>query len=59
MVPNIPLADGTEIPQLGFGTFKVDAAETAATVKHALRCGYRHVDTAKVYGNEEAIRGRF
>ena len=60
MVPNIPLNDGTEIPQLGFGVFQIPAQETAAAVTRALEVGYRHVDTAKVYGNEaevgEAVR---
>ncbi len=54
-VPNVTLLDGTSIPQLGFGVFKVDddAAETA--VAHALAAGYRLIDTAKLYGNEAGV----
>ncbi len=59
-VPSVALSDGTEIPQLGFGVFQIDAEETAAAVTRALEVGYRHVDTAKIYGNEaevgEAVR---
>ncbi|CUR58011.1 2,5-diketo-D-gluconic acid reductase A [metagenome] len=59
-VPNIQLHDGTSIPQLGFGVFQVPPPETAATVAQALEVGYRHIDTAQMYGNEagvgEAIR---
>ena len=59
-VPTIPLHDGTSIPQLGFGVFQVPPPETAATVAKALDAGYRHIDTAQMYGNEagvgEAIR---
>jgi 2,5-diketo-D-gluconate reductase A len=60
-VPMIELSDGTEIPQLGFGVFQIPEDETVEAVRHALETGYRHVDTAKVYGNEaevgEAVRG--
>ena len=59
-VPTIQLHDGTSIPQLGFGVFQVPPPETAATVRQALEVGYRHIDTAQMYGNEagvgEAIR---
>ena len=54
-VPNIKLNNGVEIPQLGFGVFQVPPAETKAAVKTALETGYRHIDTAKVYGNEEGV----
>ena len=61
MVPMIQLNDGTELPQLGFGTWEVPPRDTAATVTHALETGYRAVDTAAAYGNErevgEAVRG--
>ena len=46
-VPMITLNDGNRIPQLGFGTYKVAAAETADTVRTALDIGYRHIDTGK------------
>jgi 2,5-diketo-D-gluconate reductase A len=59
-IPTLALHDGTAIPQLGFGVFQVPPADTAATVDTALEVGYRHIDTAQMYGNEvgvgEAIR---
>lgn len=54
-VPNIRLNDGHSIPQLGFGVFKVDPAETERIVTDALEVGYRHIDTARIYGNEEGV----
>jgi len=54
-VPSLRLRDGTSIPQLGFGVFKVPPAETAATVTTAFEVGYRHIDTAQMYGNEEGV----
>ncbi len=60
VVPNITLNDGNTIPQLGFGVFQVEPKETAEAVCEALSIGYRHIDTAEMYGNErevgEAIR---
>jgi 2,5-diketo-D-gluconate reductase A len=53
--PRVPLADGRSIPQLGFGTYKVPADATADLVVEALRIGYRHVDTATLYGNEAEV----
>jgi 2,5-diketo-D-gluconate reductase A len=59
-VPTIELNDGTTIPQIGFGVFQIDPAETAEATSRALEIGYRHIDTAEMYGNErevgEAIR---
>jgi 2,5-diketo-D-gluconate reductase A len=49
------LNDGRTIPQLGFGVFKVDPAETERIVSDALEAGYRHIDTAAIYGNEEGV----
>lgn len=54
-IPRIELHDGNSIPQLGFGVFKVDPAETERIVSEALGLGYRHIDTAAVYGNEEGV----
>ncbi|WP_293310953.1 aldo/keto reductase [Mycolicibacterium sp.] len=54
-VPTITLNDGHHIPQLGFGTYKVPADETAAAVRAALEVGYRHIDTAQMYGNEKGV----
>ena len=53
--PRITLNDGTSIPQLGFGVFKVDPDETERIVTDALEVGYRHIDTAAVYGNEVGV----
>lgn len=55
-VPTIELNDGVEIPQLGFGVFQIKPDETAAAVKTALDIGYRHIDTAEMYGNEKEVR---
>ena len=54
-VPNIELNNGVSIPQLGFGVFQVPPADTKAAVATALETGYRHIDTAKIYGNEEGV----
>ena len=54
-VPNLTLNDGHSIPQLGFGVFQIDPAETAEAVSRALEVGYRHVDTAEMYGNERGV----
>lgn len=54
-VPNLPLNDGTSIPQLGYGVFKVPAEDTERAVSEALEIGYRHIDTAAIYGNEEGV----
>ncbi|WP_314175305.1 aldo/keto reductase [Streptomyces winkii] len=53
--PRIALNNGVDIPQLGFGVFQVPADETAAAVGTALEAGYRSIDTAAVYGNEEGV----
>jgi Aldo/keto reductases, related to diketogulonate reductase len=54
-VPTIQLNDGHHIPQLGFGVFRVDPAETERIVTDALEAGYRHIDTAAIYGNEQGV----
>lgn len=54
-VPMITLNNGVQIPQVGFGTFKVGAEVTQQAVENALEAGYRHIDTAAVYGNEEGV----
>jgi 2,5-diketo-D-gluconate reductase A len=54
-VPMIRLNNGVEIPQFGFGVFKVPPAETAAAVREAFAAGYRHIDTAQGYENEEGV----
>jgi 2,5-diketo-D-gluconate reductase A len=54
-VPLLTLNDGTSIPQLGFGVFLVDPTEAERIVSDALEVGYRHIDTAAVYKNEEGV----
>jgi 2,5-diketo-D-gluconate reductase A len=54
-VPSIALHDGTSIPQLGFGVFQVPPADTREVVAQALEVGYRHLDTAQMYGNEAGV----
>src|SRR5689334_21427109 len=54
-VPTIQLNDGHLIPQLGFGVFRVDPDETERIVSDALEVGYRHIDTAAIYGNEVGV----
>ena len=54
-VPTITLHDGVEIPQLGFGVFQVPPEDTQEVVEVALEVGYRHIDTAAAYGNEEGV----
>ncbi len=54
-VPHLVLNNGVEIPQLGFGVFKVPHDETKQAVAAALDAGYRHVDTARLYENEEGV----
>lgn len=52
---NLITARGASIPALGFGTFRIDEANTARMVKEVLGLGYRHIDTAQIYGNEAAV----
>jgi 2,5-diketo-D-gluconate reductase A len=54
-VPDITLNDGRTIPQLGFGVFQIPAEETKQAVLTALEVGYRHIDTAEMYGNEREV----
>jgi 2,5-diketo-D-gluconate reductase A len=54
-VPGIELNNGTTIPQLGFGVFQIDPSDTAEAVTTALEVGYRHIDTAQMYGNEAEV----
>jgi 2,5-diketo-D-gluconate reductase A len=59
-VPTITLNNGVSIPQLGFGVFQIDPDDTKDATLAALEVGYRHIDTAEMYGNEaqvgEAVR---
>jgi 2,5-diketo-D-gluconate reductase A len=53
--PAVTLNNGVEMPMIGFGVFQIPAEETQAAVEAALGAGYRHLDTAVSYGNEEAV----
>ena len=54
-IPTVKLNDGSAIPQLGYGVFKVPPRDTERAVSEALEVGYRHIDTAALYGNEEGV----
>ena len=54
-IPTVQLNDGFDIPQLGYGVFKVPPADTERAVAEAREVGYRHIDTAAIYGNEEGV----
>ena len=54
-VPGIALNNGVEIPQLGFGVFQIPPEDTAEATRTALEIGYRHIDTAQMYGNEKQV----
>ncbi|PRD41824.1 2,5-diketo-D-gluconic acid reductase [Phyllobacterium phragmitis] len=54
-IPRIELNDGNEIPQLGYGVWQIGNDEAVAAVGQALETGYRHIDTATFYGNEEGV----
>jgi 2,5-diketo-D-gluconate reductase A len=51
----ITLNNGVEMPILGFGVYQIPAEDTEQAVSAALAAGYRHIDTAAAYGNEEAV----
>ncbi|MFI7481389.1 aldo/keto reductase [Kocuria sp. M1R5S2] len=53
--PTLTLPDGNSIPQLGYGVWQVDAGIAEDVVGQALEAGYRHIDTAMIYGNEEGV----
>jgi 2,5-diketo-D-gluconate reductase A len=54
-VPTITLNNGVEIPQLGFGVFQIQPENTREATLKALEVGYRHIDTAEMYGNEKEV----
>jgi diketogulonate reductase-like aldo/keto reductase len=54
-VPTVKLNNGVEMPQLGFGVFLVPPDEVVEPVRAALDAGYRLIDTATLYGNEEGV----
>ena len=54
-VPTIGLNNGVSIPQLGFGVYQIPPEETKEATLAALEVGYRHIDTAQMYGNEKGV----
>ena len=54
-IPTIELSGGVQIPQFGVGVFQVPPKDTVENVTQALELGYRHIDTAKAYGNEAEV----
>ena len=55
-VPNVRLNNGVEIPQFGFGVFQVPPdGDRRRRSRAAFDAGYRHIDTAPMYGNEEGV----
>ncbi|MFI0897562.1 aldo/keto reductase [Streptomyces sp. NPDC020983] len=54
-IPSLELNNGTSIPQLGFGVFQIPPDDTRQAVLTALESGYRHIDTAQMYGNEKEV----
>ena len=54
-IPDIMLSNGQHIPQFGFGVFQIKPEDTVAAVSKALDAGYRHIDTAQMYGNEKEV----
>ena len=54
-IPTLPLPTGSPIPVLGFGTYKVAPEDAYDAVRRALDVGYRHIDTAQMYGNEAQV----
>lgn len=55
VIPDIVLNDGHTIPVLGYGVFEIPDARVTDCVLRALECGYRHIDTAQIYGNEAGV----
>ena len=55
MLDALTMSDGRSIPAQGFGVFQIPAEQTADAVAQAIEVGYRHIDTAQSYFNEEAV----
>ncbi len=51
----VELSDGNKIPQIGLGVWRASQEQASAAVSHALTSGYRHIDTASIYKNEEGV----
>lgn len=55
LAENYQLNNGVEIPKMALGTWLIDNDDVAAAIKNAIKLGYRHVDTAQAYGNEQGV----
>lgn len=55
VVPTLALSDGYDIPQLGLGVFRMEQDDAIRVVSDAFEIGYRHIDTAMIYQNEEGV----
>ena len=55
LAQTVPLRDGTRMPRLGLGVWQAPGPVAHAAVRHALNFGYRHIDTAAIYGNETEV----
>jgi alcohol dehydrogenase (NADP+) len=55
MMQKLALANGDQLPALGLGTWKAEPGQVGQAVQAAIRLGYRHIDCAKIYGNEAEI----
>lgn len=53
--PTLSMNNGVQIPQLGYGVFMISTDDIVPAVSKALEAGYRHIDTAAIYGNEEGV----
>lgn len=49
------LSNGISIPAIGYGTYRVTDHNAEALIQTVLQCGYRHIDTARMYGNEAEV----
>ena len=54
-IPELKFLDGNTIDQLGYGVWKVADEDAEAVVGQAIDAGYRHIDTARIYGNEAGV----
>jgi 2,5-diketo-D-gluconate reductase A len=54
-IPEVELGNGVAIPVVGFGTWQIQGQQAYDAIRHALQAGYRHIDTATIYGNEAEV----
>ena len=54
-MPSLPLLTGARLPAVGFGTYTLEGSPLLEALLCAIACGYRHIDTAAGYGNEDVV----